>query len=117
MFGGANRQQHPRFTTSENELIIRPYNNKLTQMTGKICGEIGLGQSDVCLFETRLAFDCVLRQKVQKMGALTDNIGHCSSHINSMKVNIEKEGPIRSDFAGLLDGYLEDLHYMRKSFV
>lgn len=61
MFGGVNRQQNPTFYVKDTDLKIRPYNQKLTQLTGQICGELGLGESDVCLFETRLAFDCVLR--------------------------------------------------------
>lgn len=95
---------------------MRPYNQALTQFTGKICSELGLGDSDVCLFETRVAFDCVLRNKVQKMGAVTDNIGLCSSHINTMKANLGKE-TANKDFGKLLDGYLEEVHFMRKSFV
>ena len=117
MFGGVNRQQHPQYHSKETELTLRPYNQKLTQLTGQICSEIGLGSSDVCLFETRVAFDCLLRNKVQKMGSITDNIGACSSHINTMKVQIAQAGPARKDFAEHLDGYLEDLHYMKKSFV
>ena len=73
--------------------------------------------SDVCMFETRTAFDCVLRQKVQKMGAVTDNLGHCSHHIQNMKSQIAGSSPIRSDFGKVLDNYLEEVHYMRKSFV
>ncbi len=69
---------------------------------------MGLGHNDVCLFETRVAFDCVLRKKVQKMGALTDNIGQCSNHINTMKANIEKESA-RKDFGKLIDGYLDEV--------
>ncbi len=117
MFGGVNRQQHPQFITSETNLTLRPYNAKLGSLTHQICQEIGLGESDVCLFETRTAFDCVLRGKVQKMGVLTDNIGHCSNHINSMKANIEAAGPSRADFGAHIDAYLNDLHYMPKSFV
>jgi hypothetical protein len=101
----------------EDELRLRPYNQALSQLTGKICGELGLGSSDVCLFETRVAFDCVLRQKVQKFGAITDNIGHCSNHINTMKSNIQKAGPSRSDFSSMIDNYLEEVNYMPKSFV
>ena len=88
MFGGVNRQQHPVFHSREQELTIRPYNQKLTSLTSQICGQIGLPDSDVCLFETRVAFDCVLRQKVQRLGALTDNIGNCLTHINTMKAKI-----------------------------
>ena len=117
MFGGVNRQQNPQFYTAETELRVRPYNQKLNQLTHKICGELGLGESDVCLFETRLAFDCVLRKKVQKMGAVTDNLGACKEHISTMKSNVGKEGTVRSDYGQLLDGSLEDLHYMQRSFV
>lgn len=117
MFSGGNRTQHPQFITKEQDLRIRPYNQALSSLTQKICGEIGLENSDVCLFETRTAFDCLLRQKVQKMGALTDNIGHCSHHINNMKSNIGNENPIRGDYVKLLDTYLDELNYMRKSFV
>lgn len=117
MFGGVNRQQNPTFYSKEQNLTLRPYNQRLTQLTGQICGEIGLGESNVCLFETRVAFDCLLRHKVQKFGTVTDNLGLCSNHINAMKANIGKESPSRGDFAQVLDGYLEDLHYQQKSFV
>lgn len=117
MFGGANRQINPKYHTDDTELRIRPYNQELTKLTNKICGEIGLSENDVCLFETRVAFDCVLRSKVQKLGSVLDNLGTCSSHINVMKANIEKEGPIRSDFGKILSDRLEELHYMPKSFV
>lgn len=117
MFGGANRQISPQYHTTDTELRIRPYNQQLTKLTQKLCGEIGLADNDICLFETRVAFDCVLRHKVQKMGAVMDNLGACSSHINVMKANIEKEGPIRSDFGKILNNKLEELHYMPKSFV
>ena len=117
MFGGANRQQNPQFITQEKELRLRPYNQELTKLTSTLCNEIGLGSSDVCLFETRVAFDCVLRQKVQKFGAVNDNLGTCSNHINVMKAHIEKAGPSRADFASVLDHKLDELNYMRKSFV
>ena len=96
---------------------MRPYNNRLTELTTKICGDLGLANNDVCLFETRTAFDCLLRQKVQKFGPVTDNIGHCSTHINNMKRNIEGAGPSRNDFGNVLDNYLDDINYMTKSFV
>jgi hypothetical protein len=51
------------------------------------------------------------------MGAVTDNLGKCSHHINNMKKHIESEGPIRSDFGHLLDNYLDEFNYMKKSFV
>ena len=117
MFGGPNRQIAPQFTVKEQELRLRPYNAALTQLTGKICNEIGLGESDVCLFETRVAFDCVLRQKVQKMGSVTDNLGLCSNHINNMKKNIEQAGGVRNDFSSVLDNHLDHVNYMPRSFV
>ena len=117
MFGGPNRQIAPQFTVKEQELRIRPYNAALTQLTGKICNEIGLGESDVCLFETRVAFDCVLRNKVQKMGSITDNLGLCSNHINTMKKNIEQSGSAHGDFSAVLDNYLDQVNYSTRSFV
>ena len=117
MFGGGNRTQAPTYYSPEQELRLRPYNAALNSLTHKICGEIGLGESDTCLFETRTAFDCVLRKKVQKFGAVTDNLGHCSHHINTMKKNIGNANPIRSDFGKMLDDYLDEIHYMSKSFV
>ena len=69
------------------------------------------------MFETRTAFDCLLRHKVTKFGDITDNIGACSYHINNMKVNIGKASPSRDDYGKVLDFYLEELNYMRKSFV
>ena len=39
----------------------------------------------MCLFETRTAFDCLLRHKVQKFGDISDNIGACKHHIANMK--------------------------------
>ena len=117
MFGGGNRTQAPVFHVQDQTLRLRPYNDALNAVTQKACSDIGLGDSDVCLFETRTAFDCVLRQKVQKFGTVTDNLGHCSHHINNMKVNVEKAGPIRSDAGNILENYLDQFHYMRKSFV
>ncbi len=117
MFSGGNRQQHPQFITKEQDLRIRPYNQALSALTEKICGELGLASSDVCLFETRTAFDCLLRQKVQKMGAVTDNLGYCANHIQAMKTNIGEAQPNRGDYSKVLDNYLEELNYMRKSFV
>ena len=117
MFSGGNRTQAPIFHAQDQELRIRPYNAALTAFTKKVCTELGLTDSDVCLFETRTAFDCVLRQKVQKMGTVTDNLGHCSHHISNMKANIETAIPVKTDFTRVLDNYVEELNYMRKSFV
>ncbi|CDW71777.1 UNKNOWN [Stylonychia lemnae] len=117
MFSGGNRVQAPIFNAQESSLRLRPYNNNLSVFTQKICNDLGLGESDVCLFETRTAFDCVLRQKVQKNGAITDNLGHCSSHIGHMKNNIGQAGPSRADYDNVLDNYLDEVNYMRRSFV
>ena len=117
MFGGGNRTQAPSFYAPEQELRIRPYNAALTNFTKKVCSEIGLETSDTCLFETRVAFDCVLRSRVGKFGSVTDNLGSCSHHINNMKKNIGSENPIRNDYGTLLDNYLDEVNYMRKSFV
>ncbi len=117
MFGGPNRQIAPRYTVQDQELKLRPYNSALNQLTGKICNEIGMGGSDVCLFETRVAFDCVLRQKVQKMGSITNNLGLCSNHINTMKKNIEQSSAAHADFSSVLDRHLDEVNYMSKSFV
>ena len=117
MFGGANRQQHPQFFTNETELRLRPYNRQLSDLTSKVCQEVGLSQNDVCLFETRLAFDCVLRGRVQKMGAITDNIGACRIHINTMKDKIEGEGPSNAEYRQVIDRHMEKLQYATRSFV
>ncbi len=116
MFSGGNRTIAPVYLIKDQELRLRPYNDALNSVTQKACNEIGLGDSDICLFETRVAFDCVLRQKVQQYGAVLDNLGHCSTHINNMNSNIEKVS-IRNDATKILYSYLEEFHNMRKSFV
>jgi len=37
------------------------------------------------MFETRTAFDCLLRHRVRKYGDVTDNLGACKHHIGNMK--------------------------------
>ena len=93
MFVGGNRFQAPTFEAPDQTLRLRPYNAALNTFTQKVCTELGLAGSDVCLFETRTAFDCVLRHKVDKFGSVTDNLGLCSIHINNMKDNISKANP------------------------
>lgn len=88
MFAGGRANIEPEYKTKERELRIRPYNTALGSLTKSLCSEIGLEESDVCLFETRVAFDCLLRKKVTKFGDLTDNLGACKIHINNMKQNI-----------------------------
>ena len=67
--------------------------------------------NDKCLFETRTAFDCVLRMRVRKYGDMTDNLGACKHHISNMKNALGEE------HSTLLDNHLEKLNYARKSFV
>lgn len=117
MFAGARHNIQPEYRTRDQELRVRPYNAALTDLTSKLCTSLGLGASDVCLFETRVAFDCVLRHKVSKLGDMMDNIGACSNHIQHMKDNISKESGTDKDYVSILDNKLEELNYMRKSFV
>ena len=71
---------------TESQLTLRPYNQKLSELTAKVCQAIeGGNASDRCQFETRMAFDCVLRGKVRKYGANMDNIGACKIHIQNAK--------------------------------
>jgi hypothetical protein len=69
----------------DEQLTLRPYNATLDQLTAHVCTQVGQADSDVCRFEARTAFDCVLRNKVRKMGNLTDNVGACKHHIAHMK--------------------------------
>ena len=73
--------------------------------------------NDTCLFETRTAFDCVLRRKVTKMGDITDNLGHCQYHIRNMKDNVGQLSGVHGDFGKKLDQYLDEVNFSRKSFV
>ena len=68
MFSGGTRTIAPEYRVKDTHLRIRPYNSKLDELTGSLCQSIGLQSNDVCLFEARTAFDCVLRHKVTKMG-------------------------------------------------
>ena len=81
MFSGGSRLMNPDYLGTESELRIRPYNNALNNLTSNICKSLGVESNDTCLFETRLAFDCVLRKKVTKFGDITDNLGACKHHI------------------------------------
>ena len=65
----------------------------------------------MCLFETRTAFDCLLRNKVRKYGDIMDNVGACSHHINNMK------SALGDEHSGVLDSEIEKLNFMRQSFV
>ena len=61
------------------------------------------------MFETRTAFDCVLRNKVRKYGDIMDNQGACKNHIANMKAALGE--------SLVLDKHLEEVTFMRKSFV
>jgi len=111
MFSGGQRAITPEFRVKDQQLTVRPYNAALTSLTETICAEVGQSGQDACLFETRTAFDCLLRHKVRKYGDISDNIGECSHHISNMKQAL---GDKHSKY---LDSKLEELHYMRKSFV
>ena len=64
MFSGGSRVQNPQFRSKDNHLVLRPYNAALTDLTSTICQAAGMEGQDKCLFETRTAFDCLLRNKV-----------------------------------------------------
>jgi hypothetical protein len=117
MWSSPSHQRQAVFNVREDVNPIRPYNNALIDLTGSMCKAINLEKSEVCLFETRLAFDCLLRRKVSKFGDMEDNLGHCHHHIDSMKSNIAVEKDVSAGFASVLDGKLNELAFMRKSFV
>uniref|UniRef100_A0A7S3IJD9 Uncharacterized protein n=1 Tax=Strombidium inclinatum TaxID=197538 RepID=A0A7S3IJD9_9SPIT len=113
MFAGVNRTTAPTYHVNEDALRLRPYNQALNDFTASLCKEIGQEGQDNCLFETRTAFDCVLRGRVTKGGDIADNIGHCKHHIANMKSHVS-----RSDFHNrLLDSKLDEVESMSKSFV
>ena len=86
MFSGGSRFIAPTYHVTDSNLTLRPYNQKLGEVTQKVCSDIEGGQaSERCMFETRTAFDCVLRGKVRRQGAIMDNIGSCKIHIDNAK--------------------------------
>lgn len=113
MFSGGNRTTAPTWNVRDEKLTLRPYNQALSELTSSLCAELGQKGQDTCLFETRTAFDCLLRHRVRKGGDLEDNIGQCKHHIDNMKAHVS-----RSDYTGrLLDEKLSSLNDMRQSFV
>ena len=87
MFSGGSRHIAPTYHVTDSKLTLRPYNAKLGELSQKVCSTIEGGQaSERCLFETRTAFDCVLRGKVRRYGANMDNIGACKTHIDNAKM-------------------------------
>ena len=113
MFSGGSRTSSPTWNVKDEKLTLRPYNAALNELTSSICADLGHGDTDRCLFETRTAFDCLLRKRVTKGGDVTDNIGSCKYHIENMK-----DAVARSEFdKRFLDDKLTSLNDMRKSFV
>ena len=113
MFAGGNRTSAATWNVKEEKLILRPYNTALNDLTTSICAELGHGNTDTCLFETRTAFDCLLRNRVRKGGDIEDNIGSCKFHIDKMKSTVSGN----TTQSKLLDDKLSQLNDMRKSFV
>lgn len=69
MFHSGNILRANQFAVHDDHITIRPYNKRLNEYTSNMCAELGLhGQNDVCLFESRLAVDCVVRNKQRKFG-------------------------------------------------
>ncbi len=68
MFVGPATNRANNFNTTETTFRLRPYNQELNKLTQGLCSDIGLQGNDTCLFETRTAFDCVLRAKARKFG-------------------------------------------------
>ena len=81
MFAGGNRTTAPTWNVNDRVLTLRPYNAALNKLTDQLCVDLGQGGDDTCLFETRTAFDCLLRNKVRKGGDVEDNYGRCQYHI------------------------------------
>ena len=88
MFSGGNRTTSATWVSKDEKLTLRPYNAKLNELTSSLCDDLGHKGSDMCMFETRTAFDCVLRHKVRKGGNEIDNIGKCKHHIENMKTAV-----------------------------
>ena len=113
MFSGGNRTSQAKWHVEHDRLTLRPYDQRLSEVTKAVCNKLGQGESDACLFETRTAFDCVLRNKVRKGGDIEDNIGKCSFHIAQMKAHVSRS----DEHHDILDRELSRLNYMSKSFV
>ena len=77
MFSGTNRTTSATWHVTDSKLTVRPYNEKLHELTTSVCQELGHAKNDKCLFEARTAFDCVLRARVRKGANELDNVGAC----------------------------------------
>ena len=118
MFSAGDRSSNATWNVKDDKLTLRPYNSALGDLSSSVCTDLGHNgvneqKWDRCVFETRTAFDCLLRHRVTKGGDVTDNISACKFHINNMK-----DAVARSDFdKRFLDDKLTSLNDMRKSFV
>ena len=112
MFSGGSRTIAPTYNVRADNLTLRPYQQKLSELTTSVCAKIeGDEVSERCLFEARTAFDCVLRNKVRQYSSNLDNVGPCKPHIDNMKA------AMGASAASIIDAQCESLHYARKSFV
>ena len=111
MFSGGDRQIAPTYYVRDEKLTLRPYNQRLGELTAKICSDIGQAEQDKCLFETRTAFDCLARHKARKFGDISDNQTACRVHVNNMKQALGPENE------GYLQTQIEKLVFSRTSFV
>ena len=109
MYSGGDRYIATHYRVLDTSLTLRPYNAALSTLTAKICDEVNMNGDDRCEFETRTAFDCLLRHRVTKFGDMTDNLGACTHHIANMKSYLGHEEA--------LDKHLHQLNNMSKSFV
>mmetsp|Transcript_32273 Transcript_32273/g.40021 ORF Transcript_32273/g.40021 Transcript_32273/m.40021 type:complete len:110 (-) Transcript_32273:1567-1896(-) len=109
MFSGGSRTIAPTYTVRADSLTLRPYQQKLTELTQNICSTIeGTSEvSDRCLFEARTAFDCVLRNKVRQFSSQMDNVGPCKPHLDNMKT------ALGASSASIIDAQCDKLHYAR----
>merc|ERR1712147_402529 len=98
-----------QYNVTHDSLTLRPYNQALGALSEKLCADNGQAGDDRCLFETRTAFDCVLRNKVRKYGDVTDNLGACKHHISNMKQALGHEA--------VFDSQLDHINRMSQSFV
>ena len=112
MFSGGNRTTQATFIVKDDRLRIRPYNQALNDLTNSLCKEIGQEGNDTCLFETRTAFDCLLRSKVSKGGDIMDNVNKCKFHIANLKSNVSRCDAHNRFF----DEKLKELNNMPRAF-
>jgi hypothetical protein len=110
MFQGGNRIRSNKFYVDDAHVTLKPYNSKLNEWTQGVCSQIGLhGANDVCLFESRLAADCVIRGRTRKFGDIEDNVGQCAHHVASFKRNVGLEVGVFPKFESIIDEQINQL--------